>query len=134
MEQKPLKTSLLSEYSRKLVSNDIPYESPILGQLLDLISPAKINLFEPRFEFYDPWDMASCFFFKDFKILLEIRMDQVIIGKVDRNSVIISSKDRGKRDSPFFNGCGGLILEWLNLRMCKFYNMSHDCSKRSVVV
>ena len=53
--------------------------------------------------------MASCFFFKDFKILLEIRMDQVIIGKVDRNSVIISLKDHGKRNFPFFNGCGGLI-------------------------
>jgi hypothetical protein len=32
----------------------IPYKSLILGQLLDLISPAKINLFEPRFESYDP--------------------------------------------------------------------------------
>ena len=38
----------------------IPYESPILGQLLDLISLAKINLFEPRFKSYDPWDMANC--------------------------------------------------------------------------
>ena len=28
--------------------------SPILGQLLNLISPAKINLFDPRFESYDP--------------------------------------------------------------------------------
>ena len=37
----------------------IPYESPILGQLLDLISPAKINLFEPRLEFYNPYDMAN---------------------------------------------------------------------------
>ena len=26
----------------------------ILGQLLDLISPAKINISEPRFESYDP--------------------------------------------------------------------------------
>ena len=32
----------------------IPYESPILGQLLDLISPAKINLFGSRFQSYDP--------------------------------------------------------------------------------
>ena len=37
----------------------IPYESPILGQLLDLISPTKINLFQPRFKSYDPWDMAN---------------------------------------------------------------------------
>ena len=33
----------------------IPYESPILGKLLDLISLGKINLFEPRFESYDPY-------------------------------------------------------------------------------
>ena len=38
----------------------VPYESPILGQILDLISPPKLNLFETRFEFYDPWDMVSC--------------------------------------------------------------------------
>ena len=38
----------------------LPYVPPILGQLLDLISPAEINLFELRFEFYDLWDMASC--------------------------------------------------------------------------
>ena len=31
----------------------------MLGQLLDLISLAKINLFEPRFESYDPYDMAN---------------------------------------------------------------------------
>ena len=37
----------------------IPYESPILGQLLDLISPPKINISEPRFKSYDPWDMAN---------------------------------------------------------------------------
>ena len=48
-------------------------------------------------------------------------MDQVIIGKVNRNSVIISLKDHGKRNFPFFKGCGGL-----NLRMCKFYNMSRE--------
>ena len=41
---------------------------------------------------------------QDFKILLEIRMDQVMIGKVDRNSVIISLKDHGKRNFPFFLG------------------------------
>jgi hypothetical protein len=39
--------------------NKVPYESPILGQLLDLISATKINLFEPRFKSYDPWDMAN---------------------------------------------------------------------------
>jgi hypothetical protein len=35
------------------------YESLILGQLLDLISQAKIILFEPRFKSYNPWDMAN---------------------------------------------------------------------------
>ena len=34
-------------------------EIPILGQLLDLISPAKISISEPRLESYDPWDMAN---------------------------------------------------------------------------
>jgi hypothetical protein len=43
-----------------LCSLKIPYESPIVGQLLDLISPATINLFEPRFKSYDPSDMANC--------------------------------------------------------------------------
>ena len=37
----------------------LPYVPPILGQLLDLISPAKINISEPRLESYDPWDMAN---------------------------------------------------------------------------
>ena len=37
----------------------IPYESQILGQLLDLICLAKINLFEPRLESYNPYDMAN---------------------------------------------------------------------------
>ena len=37
----------------------IPYVPPILGQLLDLISPPKINISEPRFKSYDPWDMAN---------------------------------------------------------------------------
>ena len=37
----------------------IPYVSPILGELLDLISLAKINISEPRFKSYDPWDMAN---------------------------------------------------------------------------
>ena len=32
----------------------VPYESPILGQILDLISPAKINFFGRRFKSYDP--------------------------------------------------------------------------------
>ena len=35
------------------------YESPILGQLLDLISPTKINLFDPRFKSYNPYDIAN---------------------------------------------------------------------------
>ena len=38
---------------------NLPYESPILSQLLDLISPPEINISEPRFESYDPWDMAN---------------------------------------------------------------------------
>ena len=42
------------------INFEVPYESPILGQLLDLISLAEINLFEPRFKSYDPWDMANC--------------------------------------------------------------------------
>ena len=37
----------------------IPYVPPILSQLLDLISSAKINLFYPRFKSYDPYDMAN---------------------------------------------------------------------------
>ena len=50
--------------------SELPYESPIFGQLLDLISPAKINLCEPRFKSYDPWDMVNClswFIIKNFK-------------------------------------------------------------------
>ena len=39
--------------------SNIPYESPILGQVLDLISPPKTNISEPRFESYDPGDMAN---------------------------------------------------------------------------
>ena len=38
----------------------VRYKSPILGQLLDLMSPSKINLFDPRFKSYNPWDMANC--------------------------------------------------------------------------
>ena len=38
----------------------LPYVPPILGQLLNLISPTKINLCEPRFKSYDPRDMANC--------------------------------------------------------------------------
>ena len=33
---------------------ELPYESPILSQLLDLISLARTNLFEPKFKSYDP--------------------------------------------------------------------------------
>ena len=42
-----------------LLIDKVPYESPILGQLLNLISPPKINISEPRFKSYDPWDMAN---------------------------------------------------------------------------
>ena len=35
------------------------YKSPILGQLLDLISPTEIGRFEPKFESYDQWNMAN---------------------------------------------------------------------------
>ena len=37
----------------------LPYESPILSQLLDLISLARTNFSEPRFKSYDPLDMAN---------------------------------------------------------------------------
>ena len=37
----------------------ILYKSPIFGQLLDLICPAKINLFGPRLESYNPYNMAN---------------------------------------------------------------------------
>ena len=37
----------------------VPYESSILVQLLDLVSLAKINLFESGFKSYDPWVMAN---------------------------------------------------------------------------
>jgi hypothetical protein len=37
----------------------VPYVPQILGKLLDLISLAKINISEPRFESYDPWDKAT---------------------------------------------------------------------------
>ena len=39
---------ILSKYYLMPTPN-IPYESPILGHFLDLISPAEINLFEPRY-------------------------------------------------------------------------------------
>ena len=45
--------------SRIIRGLGVLYESPILSQLLDLISPPKINTSEPRFESYDPWDMAN---------------------------------------------------------------------------
>ena len=41
------------------ISKQIPYVPPILGQLLDLISPPKINISEPRFGLYDSWDLAK---------------------------------------------------------------------------
>ena len=37
----------------------VPYESPILGQILDLISPPKITISETRFGLYEPWDLAN---------------------------------------------------------------------------
>ena len=37
----------------------VPYVPPILGQVLDLISPPKINISKSRFKSYDPWDMAN---------------------------------------------------------------------------
>ena len=47
------------EALKKWHYSKVPYESPILSQLLDLISPPKINISEPRFKSYDPWDMAN---------------------------------------------------------------------------
>ena len=41
-------------------SSNIPYKSPILGKLLNLISLAKIILFESRFKSYDPRVIANC--------------------------------------------------------------------------
>jgi hypothetical protein len=52
---------------KRFPTQHVPHESPILGQLIDLISPTKINLFKTRFKSYDPWDMANsllCFFNK----------------------------------------------------------------------
>ena len=43
-----------------MITYDVPSVPPILGQILDLISPAKINISEPRFKSYNPWDMANC--------------------------------------------------------------------------
>ena len=40
-------------------NHKVPYVPPILGQLLDLISPPKITISEPRFGLYDPWDLAN---------------------------------------------------------------------------
>ena len=42
-----------------IVMEFLPYVPPILGQLLDLISPPKINISEPKFGLYDPWDLAN---------------------------------------------------------------------------
>ena len=55
----PQKKKKKNVYHSNLATILITYESPILRQILDLISPAKINLFEPRFELYDLWDMAN---------------------------------------------------------------------------
>ena len=46
--------SLLENSTIRIPSHNVPYVPPILGQLLNLISPTKINIFEPRF------DMANC--------------------------------------------------------------------------
>ena len=54
-------------FEESFFSDAIPYKSLILGQLIDLISPAKINLFKTRFKSYDPWELAYsllCFFNK----------------------------------------------------------------------
>ena len=45
---------VLNEIIKKL-----PYVPPILGQLLDLIFLAITNLFEPRLESYNPYDIAN---------------------------------------------------------------------------
>ena len=46
-------------FEESFFSDAIPYKSLILGQLLDLISLAKINLFGPRFKSYDPCNIAK---------------------------------------------------------------------------
>ena len=43
----------------KISYDHLLYESLILGQLLDITSPAKISIYDPRFKPYDPWDMAN---------------------------------------------------------------------------
>ena len=44
--------TVLIRFLIEIQKDTIPYESRILGQLLDLESPAKINISEPRFESY----------------------------------------------------------------------------------
>ena len=48
-----------SQLTYAVAPQNITYVPLILGQLLDLISPAKINISESRFESYNPWDMAT---------------------------------------------------------------------------
>ena len=43
-----------------------------MGQILDLISPTKIDISEPRFKSYDPWDMENCLLWYDTSILKDI--------------------------------------------------------------
>ena len=49
----------LPSYFLMSILHELPYESPILGQILDLISTAKINISESKFKSYDLWDMAN---------------------------------------------------------------------------
>jgi hypothetical protein len=42
------------------ITLNIPYVPPVLGQILDLISPTKTSISEPIFKSYDPWDMVNC--------------------------------------------------------------------------
>jgi hypothetical protein len=54
LAEKMEQTCFLVTHSVCKVYDSLPYESPIFKKILDLISPAKIILFGPRFKFYDP--------------------------------------------------------------------------------
>ena len=57
--QNLIKISQCSDLRESKHKFQVPYVPPILGQLLDLIYLARTNLFEPRLESYNPYDMAT---------------------------------------------------------------------------
>ena len=48
-----------NSYENRSHLSKLLYVPPILGQLPDLISPPKINISEPKFGLYDPWNLAN---------------------------------------------------------------------------